>query len=100
MGRRRKKKPKKDSDSMRMLASSLAGNWKDELDLHGMRKHEVEGEIDLFLGRYVSGDVLKIVTGYGTGVVRQETQRVLQRHGRVSRFEERVGGGAFYVVIK
>jgi DNA-nicking Smr family endonuclease len=67
---------------------------KDLLDLHGFKNDEVEAAVDRFLVR-VSGTNLKrarIMTGKGTGKVRETTMKYLKRAGYEWSFERLSNG--------
>lgn len=63
-----------------------------EIDLRGLRVEEVEGALSHGLDAAIVNDVpsLRIIHGKGTGALRQEVARVLEKDGRVRR--HRSGG--------
>jgi DNA mismatch repair protein MutS2 len=74
-----------------------------ELDLRGKRAGEIESKLDLYLNdAFLSGlSQVRIIHGFGTGIVRQIVHDLLERHPLVKSFElggKGEGGGGVTVV--
>ncbi len=76
-----------------------------ELDLRGKRVDEIEPKLDLYLNdAFVSGlSQVRIIHGFGTGIVRQVVHRFLRGHPLVESFNlggKGEGGGATIVKLR
>jgi DNA mismatch repair protein MutS2 len=80
---------RKKSDFESMIFGAELGEVT-ELDLHGMDRFLAERELDDFLHeQYMCGEeVVGIVHGRGTGILREAVHRVLDRHEMVEYFRD------------
>lgn len=94
---------KKEDYKALIFAAELGGV--PELDLHGLDRFVAEQEVDAFLHQsmYAGEQVVAIIHGRGTGVLREMVHRVLSRHDLVLHYEDASSPGsilgATYVIL-
>ncbi len=76
-----------------------AGFWEDSLDLHGYEREEAVLELDIWLNQAFLQDLrlVRIICGWGAGILLKRIEEELARHPLVE--SHRIEGSAFIVWI-
>lgn len=88
------------------LFAAEFGGYASEIDLHGMDPQSAMHELDVFLhAAYAHGDdVVKVIHGRGTGIMREAVKKFLRDQSIVETFRDAYhmteSSGVTYVVMK